>query len=155
MIVLHFTAGPTWQSARSTFASDAPNLGEEPGVCSHFVIDQTGGIHSIVPPRIRCRHTIGLNYTAIGVEMVQEAPDGSHAADLAILHRPPQIHAALHLVAFLAHKNGIRPHEVIGHAMANEDRHFRDLEGWRNDHTDWERQDVKKFRKRLRSRYGL
>ncbi len=102
MIVLHFTAGPTWQSARSTFASDAPDLGEEPGVCSHYIVDQGGTIHLIVPPRIRCRHAIGLNRVAIGVEMVQEAPNGSHAADLAILHRRPQVRSAMHLVAFLA-----------------------------------------------------
>jgi N-acetyl-anhydromuramyl-L-alanine amidase AmpD len=155
VIVLHFTDGPSWQSARSEFARNAPNLGELPGVCSHFIVDQGGTIHLIVPARIRCRHTIGLNHTAVGIEMVQEAPAGSHAADLAILHRRAQIHRALHLTAFLMQKFGIPRREVIGHAMANGDRHFRDLEGWTNDHTDWLAQDVKRFRERLRARYHL
>ena len=40
--------------------------------------------------------------------------------------------------------------DIIGHAMANDSPYFKDLEGWRNDHTDWLRSDVKKFRHRLR-----
>ena len=38
---------------------------------------------------------------------------------------------------------------MIGHAMANHSPYFKDLEGWRNDHTDWLRRDVLKFRRRL------
>jgi len=37
----------------------------------------------------------------------------------------------------------------IGHAMANDAPQFRDLQGWRNDHTDWQRPEVLRFRKRL------
>jgi N-acetylmuramoyl-L-alanine amidase len=149
LIVLHFTDGPTWRSARSTFASNAPSLGELPGDCSHYIVDKRGHIHEIVPPRIRCRHTIGVNYTAIGVEMVQEAPNGSHDADLRILHRKRQVRAALRLVDFLRLKLGLPVNHVIGHAMANRSRYFRDLEGWRNDHTDWLWRDVRVFRRRL------
>ncbi|HZP15542.1 MAG TPA: N-acetylmuramoyl-L-alanine amidase, partial [Nocardioides sp.] len=98
----------------------------------------------------RCRHAIGLNHTAIGVEMVQETGSGSHWADGQILHRRPQIHRALRLVAWLKQRYGIRMRGVIGHAMANDSPHFKDLEGWRNDHTDWLRSDTKKFRHRLR-----
>jgi hypothetical protein len=39
---------------------------------------------------------------------------------------------------------------VIGHAMANDSPYFVDHEGWRNDHTDWQRRDVRTFRHRLR-----
>ncbi len=152
VIVLHYTAGPTWQAARSTFAPDVPNEGELPGVCSHYVVAQDGGIHLIVKPTIRCRHTIGLNYTAIGVEMVAEQDGSSHHTDEDILHRRPQIRHAVHLVAFLQQRYAIKTRNVIGHAMANDSRYFRDLEGWRNDHTDWQRQDVRTFRKLLRRR---
>ncbi len=148
-IVLHFTAGPTYRSAWETFASDAPNMGELPGVCSHFVVAKNGRIHRLVRPAIRCRHTIGLNHRAIGVEMVQEAGRSSHWADRQILHRDRQIHAALHLVGWLKQRFGIRIRDVIGHAMANHSAYFKDLEGWRNDHTDWLRRDVLKFRGRL------
>jgi len=153
LIVLHFTDGSSWTSARNAFASNSPNMGELPGVCSHYVISKKGGIHLIVRPGIRCRHVIGLNYTAIGVEMVQEGGRSSHWADRQILHRKHQIRAALRLVHYLQGRKHIRTRNVIGHAMANSNRYFKDLEGWRNDHTDWLRRDVRVFRHRLRARY--
>jgi N-acetylmuramoyl-L-alanine amidase len=150
VIVLHFTATSTYGAARNTFASNAPELGELPGVCAHYIVGKQGTIHRIVPLRIRCRHTIGLNWTAIGIEMVQPQLGSSHDSDLAILHRRPQIRAALRLVRWLQARYGIRARNVIGHAMANSSPYFKDLEGWRNDHTDWLREDVRKFRLRLR-----
>jgi N-acetyl-anhydromuramyl-L-alanine amidase AmpD len=150
VIVLHFTATDSYESVWSTFDSNAPNMGERPGVCSHYVVEQDGTIDELVPPRIRCRHTIGLNHTAIGIEMVQETGRGSHWADQQILNRGPQIRAAVRLVRWLQSRYEIPTGEVIGHAMANEDPHFKDLEGWTNDHTDWLKRDVREFRQRLR-----
>jgi hypothetical protein len=150
VIVLHYTTSSTYPPVFNTFASNAPVLGELPGTCSHFVIGKSGTIHRLVPLGIQCRHAIGLNYTAIGIEMVQEQLSSSHASDEAILHRAPQIHAALHLVRWLRAKYGIAMKNVIGHAMANNSPYFKDREGWRNDHTDWQRRDVKTFRGRLR-----
>ena len=43
---------------------------ELPQVCAHFVIDRDGTIYELVPPNIMCRHTVGLNWTAIGIEHV-------------------------------------------------------------------------------------
>ena len=43
----------------------------------------------------------------------------------------------------------IAKRDVIGHAMANHHRLFKDLEGWRNDHVDWQAADVRAFRRRL------
>jgi len=149
MIVLHFTAGATWTSARDTFAQDVPNLGELPGTCSHYVIDRDGTIYSLVPVTIRCRHTIGLNDQAIGIEMVQPAGPSGGWADQQILARPPQVDAALALVRQLQATYGIPTSSVIGHAMANADPHFHDLLGWRNDHVDWQSADVAQFRARL------
>ncbi len=149
VIVLHFTASNSYQSAWSTFDSNAPNLGESPGVCAHYVIKQSGTIAELVSTSIRCRHTIGLNHRSIGVEMVQETGRGSHWADQQILHRRPQVGAALKLVRWLQGRYGIATRDVIGHAMANDHRWFKDLEGWRNDHSDWLARDVREFRKRL------
>jgi hypothetical protein len=149
-IVLHFTGSDSYSSAWSTFDSNAPNLGESPGVCAHYVVKQSGTIAELVPPRIRCRHAIGLNHRTIGIEMVQETGRGSHWADRQILERRPQIRAALRLVRWLQARYGIATGDVIGHAMANDSPYFKDLQGWRNDHTDWLKKDVKTFRKRLR-----
>ena len=149
MIVLHFTAGATWTSARDTFVADVVNLGELPGTCSHYVIDRDGTVYSLVPVTIRCRHTIGLNDQAIGIEMVQPAGPSGAWADQQILARPAQVGAALSLVRQLQATYGIPTSSVIGHAMANGDPHFHDRLGWRNDHVDWQAPDVAQFRARL------
>ena len=150
VIVLHFTATDSYSSVWNTFNANAPSMGESPGVCSQFVIEQDGTIDQLVSPKVRCRHTIGLNYTAIGIEMVQATGRGSHWADQQILARGPQIRAALSLVRRLQSRYGIPTGEVIGHAMANDDPHFKDREGWVNDHTDWLKRDVQEFRHRLK-----
>jgi N-acetyl-anhydromuramyl-L-alanine amidase AmpD len=149
VIVLHFTANNSYSATWNTFASDSPNLGELPGTCAHFVISKDGVIHQLVSLRLRCRHTIGLNDSAIGIEMVQETGQGAHWADQQILNRPRQINAALRLVRWLQARYHIGTGDVIGHAMANTHRRFHDLEGWRNDHSDWQRADVRAFRRRL------
>ncbi|MEA2476499.1 MAG: hypothetical protein QOC87_698 [Actinomycetota bacterium] len=150
VIVLHFTGGNSYSSARNTFASDTPDRGELPGTCAHFIVGKDGVIHQLVPTTIRCRHAIGLNYVAVGIEMVQPTGQGSHWADRQILARHPQIKSVLQLVRFLRSKYHVRMQNVIGHAMANDSPYFKDLEGWRNDHTDWLPQDVRTFRKHLR-----
>jgi N-acetyl-anhydromuramyl-L-alanine amidase AmpD len=149
-VVLHYTAGGTYSSAWSAFDSNAPNRGELPGVCAHYVVKKSGRIAELVPPRIRCRHAVGLNHRSIGIEMVQEAGPGSAWADRQILDRKPQIRAALRLVDWLQGRFEIATGDVIGHSMANDSPYFKDLKGWRNDHTDWLEKDVKVFRKRLR-----
>lgn len=150
VIVLHFTATSTYAPVRNHFASNSPSRGEMPGVCTHYVVDKDGTIYELVPLSIRCRHAIGLNHRSIGIEMVQETGRGSHWADRQILGRKRQVRAALRLVRWLRDREGIALRDVIGHAMANGHRHFEDLQGWRNDHTDWLWRDVKVFRRRLR-----
>jgi hypothetical protein len=149
MIVLHYTAGGTWVGARATFASDTVNMGELPGTCSHYVIDKDGTVYQLVPTSVRCRHTIGLNDQAIGIEMVQEGGSSATWADQQILGRPAQVGAALALVRSLQSQYGISTANVIGHAMANTAPQFHDRLGWRNDHSDWQAADVAVFRARL------
>lgn len=153
-VVLHWTAGSSWQGARQTFAANEPNLGERPGVCAHYIIEKSGEIHLIVSERIRCRHTIGLNWTAIGIEFVQEAKGSSAATDRAILRRRKQMRTALRLVAYLRDRYEIRTRDVIGHATANDSRLFKERQGWRNDHSDWGGAAVREFREQLRSKFG-
>ena len=71
----------TFASAYNTFAPDHadPELHELPGTCAHFVIDKDGTIYQLVPLTIRCRHTVGLNYTAIGIEHVGRSARASSA----------------------------------------------------------------------------
>jgi N-acetyl-anhydromuramyl-L-alanine amidase AmpD len=151
LIVLHFTASGAGSEpgVHALFASDAPNGGELPGVCAHFVVDQDGTIYQQAPLTLICRHAIGVNDHAIGIEMVQSSDSSSHWADEQILHRRAQISSVLRLVRWLQARYGIAKSNVIGHAMANDSPFFHDLEGWRNDHTDWQPEDVRALRRRL------
>src|SRR5213079_1068853 len=72
VIVEHYTGGESYSAAYNTFAPDVPDveLHELPGLCAHFVIDKRGVIHQLVSLRLMCRHTVGLNWTAFGIEHV-------------------------------------------------------------------------------------
>jgi murein peptide amidase A len=110
VIVEHITVTPTFSSAFNTFASDAPDpeLHERPGTCAHFVVDRDGTIHQLVSLQLMCRHTVGLNYTAIGIEHV-----GFSDGDLMGDRR--ELDASLRLTRWLQARYGILTRNVIGH----------------------------------------
>jgi hypothetical protein len=111
VIVEHVTATSSFSPAWNTFASNArdPELHERPGTCAHFIVDADGTIVQLVPLRLMCRHTVGLNYTAIGIEHV-----GLRDGDL--MGRRRQLEASLALTRWLQGRFGIRTRDVIGHA---------------------------------------
>ena len=154
VVVLHYTAGGSWESAWSLFDSNTPNASgipnDLPGTSAHFIIDKDGTIYQLLPLDLRGRHTIGLNNVAIGIEFVEEGSAGSSAAVRNILHRKPQIDAGLELVRWLQYRFHIPTKDVIGHGTANDSRYFTDLEGFKNDHSDWGAADVRLFQERLR-----
>jgi hypothetical protein len=151
LVVLHFTASGAGSEpgVHSLFAANQPNHGELPGVCAHFVVDQDGTIYQQAPLRAMCRHAIGLNDRAIGIEMIQKTGPSAGWADQQILHRPAQRRSVIRLVRWLLARYHIPKRNVIGHAMANDSPFFHDLLGWRNDHTDWQPQDVAELRRLL------
>ena len=88
----HYTSGTSFDSAWNHFAGNGAHLGEKPGVCSHFLIDTDGTISQLVNLRLRCRHAIGMNWTAIGIEHVgtsaeQVLVERRHDARIAPAHR--------------------------------------------------------------------
>ena len=111
LIVEHFTATTSYASAWNTFAANAPDveLHERPGVCAHFLIDRDGTITQLVPLTLRCRHTIGLNHVAIGIEHVG-------VSDAGVMGDRAQLAASLQLTRWLQARFGIRTGDVIGHA---------------------------------------
>lgn len=149
MVVLHFTEGSA-QGTISFFAQDLPQSGVYPGVCAHFVIDQAGVVYRLVPTTTMCRHTVGLNDQAIGIEIEQSTLGNSAAwADQQILDRPAQIEAVLATLKDLQRTYQIPTDRIIGHGMANDDPQFRDLTGATNDHTDMSYDAVMEVRRRL------
>jgi beta-N-acetylhexosaminidase len=146
VIVEHYTATTSFASAWSTFASDAPDpeLGERPGTCAHFVIDRDGTIYQLVPLTTICRHTVGLNWTAIGIEHVG-------TSDASILANPRQLRASLRLTLWLMSRFRISLPNVIGHAESLTSRYHRERYApWRcQTHGDWRHADMVTYRSRL------
>jgi hypothetical protein len=112
-----------WTNCRSTLTTEVPSDGPLPKPAITKA-------PSIVPMSVRCRHTIGSNDKAIGIEMVQRSQgNSSPLADQQILDRPAQIGAVLALLRFLQREYGISVSNIIGHAAANEVPQLRDLQG--------------------------
>jgi beta-N-acetylhexosaminidase len=146
VIVEHLTAGESYRAAFNTFAPDVrdPELHELPGVCAHFVIDESGVIHQLVSVRLMCRHAVGLNWTAIGIEHV-----GRTEAE--VLGNPRQLRASLRLTRWLQRRFSIATRNVIGH---NESRsspfhHERVARLRGQTHADWPRDAMVPYRRML------
>jgi beta-N-acetylhexosaminidase len=146
VIVEHYTASTTFSSAWNTFANDAPDveLHELPGTCAHFIVDTDGTIYQLVPLNTICRHTVGLNWTAIGIEHVG-------TSDSEILHNPRQLQASLRLTLWLMHRYGISLPNVIGHSESLTSPYHRERYApWRcQTHADWLHADMNVYRARL------
>lgn len=149
VIVEHYTATESLASVRAAFAADTPDpeLGELPGTCSHYVIDKDGRIYQLVRTTIMCRHTVGLNWTAVGIEHVGRS-------DAEILRNRVQLNASLRLTLWLMQRYGIRLRDVIGHNESLRSPYHRERYGpWRcQTHGDWTRADMVRYRRRLRAR---
>jgi N-acetylmuramoyl-L-alanine amidase len=155
VIVEHYTANESFSSTWNTFAADSPDpeLAQLPGDCAHFVIDTDGTIYQLVPLTVRCRHTVGLNWTAIGIEDVG-------TSDAAILTNPRQLAASLALTAWLMARFHIALGDVIGHNESLTSPYHHELYGpWRcQTHGDWVRADMNRYRTLLAARarrYGV
>jgi N-acetylmuramoyl-L-alanine amidase len=146
VIVEHYTATSTFSSVWSTFAADTPDpeLGERPGTCAHYVVDRDGTIYGLVPTTTICRHTVGLNWTAIGIEHVG-------TSDAQILSNTRQLDASLRLTLWLASRFHISLPNVIGHAESLTSRYHRERYApWRcQTHGDWQHADMVVYRRRL------
>jgi beta-N-acetylhexosaminidase len=147
VIVEHYTANHSFAATWNTFASDTPDpeLGELPGTCAHFVIDSDGTIYQLARLRLRCRHTVGLNYTAIGVEHVG-------TSDGAVLDRPKVLKASLALSRWLRCRYGIRVSDVIGHAESLSSPYHKEQVARlrRQTHADMSHAAMERYRRRLR-----
>ena len=148
VIVEHYTVTSTFQQTFNTFAPDVADseLHELPGTCSHYVIDKDGTIYQLVPRSIMCRHTVGLNWTAFGIEHV-----GSRDADL--LGNPRQLRASLRLTEWLRCRYGIKVRDVIGHNESLGSPYHRERVARlrRQTHGDLATPAMRQYRARLRT----
>lgn len=77
MIVLHYTASGTvetnYKYFNKTHLESARNVLKKQSVLnvsSQFIVDRDGTIYQLMKPNQFARHTIGLNYCAIGIENI-------------------------------------------------------------------------------------
>ena len=91
-----------------------------------------------------CRHTVGLNYTSIGIEHVG-------MSDAQVLGDAKQLHASLKLTRWLQAKFGIAKKNVIGHAESLSSPYHRERVRRlaRQTHGDWVHRDMQIYRSKL------
>ena len=146
VIVEHYTDSSTFSSAYNTFSNDVPDseLHELPGTCAHFIVDRDGTIYQLVPLTTMCRHTVGLNYTSIGIEHVG-------TSDAEILNDPAQLAASLRLTLWLMWRYHIALGDVIGHNESLTSPYHKELyPAWRcQTHSDWLPADIHVYKVQL------
>lgn len=112
MVVVHWTVVPTLEKTFDVFnpaqlpssrakISSASSL----NVSAHFLVDRDGTIYQLLPTNTFARHTIGLNYTAIGIENIADGDTLPLTTE--------QISANIRLIEHLSNKHNIE--YVIGH----------------------------------------
>jgi hypothetical protein len=146
VIVEHVAVARSFRAVYDTFALDRRDaeLHELPGVCSHFVVARSGAIYQLVPLGIMCRHTVGLNDVAFGIEHV-----GYRDGD--VLGNRGQLRASLRLTRWLRCRYGIRRRNVIGHneSLSSPYHHERVRRLRRQTHGDFRRPSMRRYRRRL------
>ena len=149
VIVEHIAVAGSARTVWNTFAPNRPDpeLHELPGLCAHFVVSARGRIQQLVPLKLMCRHTVGLNYTAIGIEHV-----GFSDGDL--LGNRRQLRASLRLTRWLRCSRAIRIRDVIGHneSLSSPYHHERVRRLRHQTHGDMTRSSMRKYRRKLRAR---
>lgn len=123
LVVIHYAVAGSIGAIYNTFAPDNPDpeFGELPGVCSHYAVGAGGGTVKFVPPSTRCRHVVGLNHVAIGIEHVG-------FSDSDVLNRPAQLNASLRLSQWLRCRFGIPVSGVIGHNESLSSPYYKELD---------------------------
>jgi beta-N-acetylhexosaminidase len=145
VIVEHYTDGTSFSSAWNTFAANSKHNGELPGTCAHFIIDTDGTIYQLAKLDVRCRHAIGMNWTAIGIEHVG-------TSDRMVLGDHAQMRSSLRLTLWLMQRYDINVGNVIGHAETLQSPFHEELyDDWRcMTHADFNRGEMRIFRRRLK-----
>lgn len=147
MVVVHWTAVPTLEATFNVF--NPVHLGGRPelttasnlNVSAHFLVDRDGTIFRLLPDTTFGRHTIGLNYTAIGIENI-----GGPDAPLT----KAQLKANAELIRYLHKKHHLT--YMIGH---HEYYDFQGTEVWKETDPNYltQKQDPgPKFMKQLRKK---
>ena len=123
MIVVHYTAFPTIEESYRFFAPVTLDTvlrqdissGGQVNLAVHYLVNLDGAVFQLAPDNVVCRHTIGFNYTAIGIENVGKCEadlteeQASSTADLVsrLVMRHPSI---AYLIGHYQYRDSRLPH---------------------------------------------
>jgi len=126
MIVLHYTAFPTLDESIRFFSSPLLDIGVRRdisaggavNVSAHYLVDTDGTVYQTAPENVICRHTIGFNHVAIGIENVgrgEEQLTGQQAeADAALIRRILDRHPSIRfLIGHHEYRDSWRSHHML------------------------------------------
>ena len=126
IIVIHWTATNSFEESFNHFlnprlSSDRTDIQEASAlnVSAHFLVDRDGTIYKLMPETFMARHTIGLNYSSLGIENVGGKGDKDNLTSA-------QLASNIALIEYLQHKyKNIK--YLIGHSEYN---NFTDHKLW-------------------------
>jgi N-acetyl-anhydromuramyl-L-alanine amidase AmpD len=126
IIVLHYTAFPTLdESMRFFFPSLLDtgfrrdiSAGGAVNVSVHYLVDTDGTVYQTAQENVICRHTIGFNHSAIGIENVgsgaENLTEQQAEADAALIRRILDRHPSIRfLIGHHEYRDSWRPHHKL------------------------------------------
>lgn len=130
MIVVHFVTIPTLQKSLDFFRPSRIDHqirrdiagGGEVNVSAHYLVDRDGTLYQMASEDLLCRHIIGFNHTAIGIENVAANADDLTAAQLdanaALISRIVQRQPAIrYLLGHHEYRDRTLPHYQLYHEV--------------------------------------
>ncbi len=135
LVVVHYTAFATQRESLGFFAPAHLDMvsrrdikgGGTVNVSAHYLVDRDGTILQLAPDDVVCRHTIGFNWTAIGIENVgRNAADLTEAQALATANLVSRLVAHHPSIAYLIGHHEYRRTELPHYRLFREsDRAYR------------------------------
>lgn len=123
MVVIHFTTLPTYSASYAFFAPLRNSREDIAGggavnISVHFMIDKDGTIYRLAPDDVICRHVIGFNHVALGIENVgRDEADLTEAqlqADAALIAELKRRYPTIdYLIGHHEYQNRSLPHYVL------------------------------------------
>ncbi len=123
MIVLHYTAFPTLDESLRFFSPPLLDTdfrkdisaGGTVNVSVHYLVDTDGTLYQTAEENVICRHTIGFNHVALGIENVgsgaEQLTEAQAEADAALIARILRRHPSIrYLIGHHEYRDSWRPH---------------------------------------------
>ncbi len=123
MIVLHYTAFPTLNESIRFFSPPLLDTalrkdissGGAVNVSVHYIVDNDGTVYQTAEENVICRHTIGFNHVALGIENVgsgaEQLTEEQAESDAELIQRILQRHPSIRfLIGHHEYRDSWRPH---------------------------------------------